>query len=99
MSPHHTPLNDDLWCRLARKGARFANLPEALVRYRIHPDARKAQTLRRTLGGTIDVKRKYWKQDMGPVDRLRLCAEYLLLLLPPSLVYRLFILLQSRSAG
>ena len=89
----------DLWCRLARKGARFANLPEALVRYRIHPGARKAQTLRQTLRGTIGVKRKYWKNDMGPADRLRMYAEYLMLLLPPSLVYRLFILTECRAAG
>lgn len=89
----------DLWCRLARKGARFANLPEALVQYRIHPDARKAQTLRQTLRGTIDVKRKYWNSDMGPADRLRMYAEYLMLMLPPSFVYRLFILVQCRSAG
>jgi glycosyltransferase involved in cell wall biosynthesis len=80
----------DLWCRLMKGGARFANHPELLLRYRIQPGQLKLQRLREHLLCTIDIKRTYWEADFDLGDRLRFWAERGLLTLPPSLVLRLF---------
>jgi len=80
----------ELWSRLARRGARFANLPEPLLRYRIHPGASKAQRLRDTLRGTIKVKQEHWVGEMSLSDRMRLWAEGALLLMPSAFVLRVF---------
>ncbi len=87
----------DLWCRLAKRGARFANLPEALVRYRIQPEG-MASKAHSTLQGTMEIKKMHWGNEMDGRARLRLVAERLLLLLPPRLVVWLFLKTQlSRS--
>jgi len=92
------PVEDyELWCRLAKKGAKFANLPEALVRYRVHTESStKGEKLRHTLRNTIEIKRFYWSREMDMKARLRLLAEHLLLLLPPRLVVRLFLKTQIK---
>ena len=61
----------DLWCRLAKGGVRFANLPEHLVRYRIHSSAVKSVKLRETLRGTIEIKQLYFGAEMGFRAKLR----------------------------
>jgi GT2 family glycosyltransferase len=86
----------DLWCRLARTGARFANLPEPLTRYRIHLGAMKARKLRGTLRDSIRIKRRYYGGALGARGRLRLFGERALCLLPPRLVLRLFLALEAR---
>jgi glycosyltransferase involved in cell wall biosynthesis len=86
------PARDYEWLsRLAVAGVRFANLPDYLVRYRIHPAAIKATRLRETLRATLDVKRTYWSRRMGPGARLTMLGERALLMLPPRLVLHLFI--------
>ena len=61
----------ELWCRLAVQGVRFANLAEALVRYRIHPRAMKSARLRTLLRGTLAIKEEYWKDTMDFASRVR----------------------------
>ena len=80
----------ELWCRLAQAGARFANLPQALLRYRIHGGATKKQRFKAMLRNTLRIKRMYWRKQMGFRDRMRYYAERLLLHLPPRFVHWLF---------
>ncbi len=80
----------ELWCRLARHGARFANHPEALLRYRVHGEQIKTVALRSVLRGTLEVKRLYWGGEMGWGDAARMWGERLLLLAPPPFVLALF---------
>jgi glycosyltransferase involved in cell wall biosynthesis len=80
----------DLWSRLALDGARFANLEEALVLYRLHTGAMKSRKLRASLRDTIDIKREHWGGRQSWRGRLRLLGEHGLLLLPPRLVMAIF---------
>jgi glycosyltransferase involved in cell wall biosynthesis len=84
----------DLWSRLALRGHQFANHPEALLRYRVHPGAVKATRLRTMIHGTLQVKERYWLPRMGAMDRMRYYGERCLLALPPRLVMAIF----TRSA-
>ncbi len=84
----------ELWSRLALSGACFANHPEPLLRYRVHPHASKRTKLRETLRLTLDIKRTYWSHSMTTRARIRMLLEKLLLCAPPWLVYRLFVLTQ-----
>lgn len=86
------PAQDYEWySRLAAGGVRFANLPEPLVRYRLHGGSIKSSQLRGTLLTTIDVKRTYWLVHMDAVSRLVLFAEQALLHLPAWAVLKLFV--------
>ena len=86
------PAQDYEWySRLGAGGARFANLAEPLVRYRLHGGSIKSSQLRGTIRTTIDVKRTYWLPNMDPVSRLMLVAEQALLFLPEWLVLKLFV--------
>jgi hypothetical protein len=87
----------ELWSRLARRGARFANHPEALVRYRIIPSGIRAAKVRATLRGTLEVKRLHWRNQMDLGGNLRMWAERLLLWLPAPLVLALFLKTQCRA--
>jgi glycosyltransferase involved in cell wall biosynthesis len=78
----------DLWCRMVRTGVRFENLPEVLVRYRVHPAAAKARRVRPLLRGTIAVKREHWRSEMGLVGRARILAESALVVLPSPVLFR-----------
>ena len=80
----------ELWCRLAQRGAQFANHPDSLVRYRVHPEGLKSAKLRGMILGTLDVKRQYWQDQMDWTSRMRMNVERILLWLPPALVLRLF---------
>lgn len=80
----------DLWSRLMKQGTRFAVLPEALVRYRIHPDAIKTSKLKDVLRATVDIKNTYWSKEMNPRGRARMAAEYGLQFLPGKAVLSLF---------
>lgn len=86
----------DLWCRLAVAGARFANHPEALVRYRFHQGLTQAN-VRRALRATIEIKRRHFGAALSWRARLRLLGERILLILPPRVVSALFRLTQLRT--
>lgn len=86
------PAQDYEWySRLGAGGARFANLEEPLVRYRLHGGSIKSSQLRGTIRTTIDVKRTYWLPQMDVTSRAMLWAEQALLLLPSWLVLKLFV--------
>ena len=87
----------ELWCSLASKGVKFANLKEALVRYRIHPMGMKTKKLREVVKATIDIKQQYFYGKMGPRALLRLWVEKMLLLLPSMLVLKLFLHLNLKK--
>lgn len=90
------PVNEDyeLWSRLAAKGVRLANHPEPLLDYRIHPSGTKAQMLHRMLRATLDVKNRYWRDDMDVRAKLRYWGEHVLLGLPAPWVLKLFVMTQ-----
>jgi hypothetical protein len=79
----------DLLSRLALRGIRFANLPEALLHYRFHSEQLKATRLHATIRGVLDVKRRYWRERMTLRNHVRMWAERGLLWLPPWLVFPL----------
>jgi glycosyltransferase involved in cell wall biosynthesis len=94
------PAQDYEWySRLGAGGARFANLAEPLVRYRLHEGSIKSRQLRGTLLTTIDVKNIYWRRDMDLGSRALMLIERTLLYLPPSLVLRLFTAMRYRRSG
>lgn len=86
----------ELWCRMAKRGYRLANLPEPLTRYRVHPAGSKTSSLRSSLLGTIDIKRMHFAGGLGVRAKLRLLGERALLQLPGPLVIKLFLALQVR---
>jgi glycosyltransferase involved in cell wall biosynthesis len=86
----------ELWCRLARAGVRFANHPEALIRYRLHPSQLKVTHLRETIRAVLEVRRMYWLRQLDWTSRLRMLGERLLLMLPSWFVIRLLIWMQYR---
>ncbi len=86
----------ELWCRMAMKGYQLANMPEALTRYRVHPQGAKTTSLRSSLLGTIDVKRMYFSKSLTAREWIRLLAEHALLYLPGSLVIKLFLAVNVR---
>lgn len=94
------PAQDYEWySRLAAGGARFANLPEALVRYRLHAGSIKSSKLRGTLLTTLEVKEMYWRRQMDWPSRALMAAERAMLFLPPWLVMKLFMLARYRPSS
>jgi glycosyltransferase involved in cell wall biosynthesis len=90
------PAQDYEWySRVARGGARFANLAEPLVRYRVHTQMSPAK-LRGTLQTTLEVKTRYWREGMDLPSRAVMLLERALLLLPAWLVRRMFIMVRYR---
>ena len=81
----------DLWCRMAKNGMKFANLPEPLVRYRVHRGGMKSSKLKGVLMGTMEIKRIHFGDELDIRAKLRLMGERLLLLLPPKFVLWLFL--------
>jgi glycosyltransferase involved in cell wall biosynthesis len=80
----------ELWSRLAKLGTVLANHPEALLRYRLHSKSLKSLCVHGILRGTLDVKRRYWRDRMDIRARLRFWAEHALLLMPANWVLGLF---------
>jgi len=80
----------DLWCRLAKAGAKFENYPEPLVRYRVHPEGMKSSKLKKQLGETIRMKEAHFRGQMAAADHMRLLAERALMLMPSTFVLWLF---------
>ncbi|PQO30652.1 hypothetical protein C5Y96_14390 [Blastopirellula marina] len=80
----------DLWCRLAKAGAKFENYPEPLVRYRVHPEGMKSTKLKKQLGETIRMKEAHFRGQMVAADHMRLLAERALMWMPSKFVLWLF---------
>jgi glycosyltransferase involved in cell wall biosynthesis len=93
------PVNEDyeLWSRLLARGVRFANHSETLLRYRTHPLGTKSLMLHRMLRATLDVKARFWRDQMDVWAQMRFVAEHALLGLPANVVLRLFIMTQYIS--
>jgi glycosyltransferase involved in cell wall biosynthesis len=87
----------ELWCRMATRGARFAASEEPLIFYRFHPGALKFSLVHPTIASMIEIKTRYFGGRLGAGDRLRLLIERILLLLPPSVVVRLFRWIEYRG--
>lgn len=81
----------ELWSRWIQQGARFANHPEPLLFYRLHPNQTKFTKLRETILADLWVKENYWADGLELRSRLWRRAERLLLHLPEWLVARLLI--------
>ena len=85
----------DLWCRMLQVGKKFYNLQEPLLRYRIHSQASKVTSLKKTIEATLQIKGRYCKgrKDLwGCKEAWRYYLEKFLLFLPPSLVFKAFLL-------
>jgi glycosyltransferase involved in cell wall biosynthesis len=94
------PAQDYEWySRLAAGGARFANLSEPLVRYRLHAQSIKSTKLRGTILTTLEVKRTYWRDSMDFASRLVMLAERMLLFVPAPLVLWLFRVVRYRRSS
>jgi glycosyltransferase involved in cell wall biosynthesis len=92
------PMEDyDLWCRMAVAGARFANHPERLVRYRYRLGTMARRNIRETLRQTIAIKRRHFGRALGAAGEVRVALERLLMLLPQNAVDRLFRVTQLNS--
>ncbi|HEX3069206.1 MAG TPA: glycosyltransferase [Thermoanaerobaculia bacterium] len=87
----------DLWCRMVTRGARFAASEEPLILYRFRPGALKFSRIRPTIKSMIEIKTRYFRGRFGVVDRLRLFAERILMLLPQRLVVQLFRWIEYRG--
>ena len=87
----------DLWSRLAQAGAKFANVDQTLLRYRVHSRQIKSDHVRDVLRATVAVKQRYWHSEMGSRAQLRLWAERFLQWMPSPVVVRLFLAIQGRS--
>lgn len=85
-----------LWCELARRGARFANLPAPLCDYRIHTGSMKRRHTHEALRRTIAIQQRYWPAPPTPMDAAYRALELLLLLLPPAALNALFEALRYR---
>jgi glycosyltransferase involved in cell wall biosynthesis len=84
------PMEDyDLWCTLVRMGCRFGNHSDALVRYR-YTEGITRGNVPRTIRATIEIKERHFGSDLTLRARLRILIERVLLLMPPSLVSRIF---------
>lgn len=93
------PAQDYEWySRLAAGGARFANLEQPLVRYRLHGGSIKSSKLRGTIQTTLDVKNLYWRRDMDLWSRAVMLVERLLLHVPEAVVLRLFTAVRYRRS-
>jgi len=88
----------DLWSRMAEQGMRFANHPEALLEYRLHPGSMKSRLLHQTLRDSIRIKRKYFGSRLGQRERMRILGEQALLCMPAGMVSRLFATLTIRRS-
>jgi glycosyltransferase involved in cell wall biosynthesis len=89
----------DLWCRMILAGENFYNLQQPLLRYRVHAQASKVTSLKKTIRATLAIKRRHFKGKKGlwgSKEALRYQLEKFLLFLPPRLVLKMFIILSFK---
>jgi len=96
-----SPMEDwDLWCRMAIKGRRFHNIQEPLLKYRVHTQAGKFLSMRKTLLTGIELKERHFKGrpgEWGFREGFRCFVERLFMFMPPLLVLKLFLLSTVRD--
>lgn len=80
----------DWYSKLAAGGARFATIPEFLIRYRLHGGSMKSTKLKQTIRHSLAVKRQYWLKEMSIRERAIMFAEQALLLLPDTVTLAAF---------
>lgn len=76
----------EYWSRLLRAGVRFANLPDVLLYYRLHPSQLKQSKLDETIRAVLHVRKLYWSDRIDYRARLRIWGEHVLLYMPKRLV-------------
>lgn len=95
------PMEDwDLWCRMALSGKKLFNIQLPLLNYRVHSQAGKVTSLRKTLESGIELKKKYFKKMpgcWGIKERFRCFLERCLMYLPPKVVVALFLFLSMKK--
>ena len=80
----------DWYSKLASGGARFATIPEFLIRYRLHGGSMKSTKLKQTIRHSLAVKREYWLKSMSLRERAIMLAEQALLILPDAVTLAAF---------
>ncbi|HPA25820.1 MAG TPA: glycosyltransferase [bacterium] len=82
----------DLWARGILAGLKYYNLPDKLLRYRLHSGAYKSHSLKQQLKDTLNIKKKYFRFKAGWsfLAEFRYWAEKILLFLPGEFIYWLF---------
>ncbi len=81
----------ELWFRFFKKWYKLANLPEYLLKYRIHSNQGKSKHLKLTIKNTLKIQTsnlKYCKNKLSTF--LYMLVELFLLFLPSSLILNLF---------
>lgn len=86
----------ELWSRMAKAGLALDNIPEVLLRYRVHRQAQKRERAKAILRATLAVKTIHWREEFDGLDWLRYLGEHALLCLPAGLLWRLFLVLSYR---
>jgi glycosyltransferase involved in cell wall biosynthesis len=85
-SPDH-----DLWCRWVIQGVRFYNIPEVLFNYYQSADNGRNKNAKKTLKSVVRLKKKYAREmNFTLQDYFYLNLERMLLLVPQSLISKLF---------
>ena len=79
----------ELWSRMFFAGAKFANLPEILLYYRVHQNQLKMTHMRDTIRAVLHVKETCWRRHMDVRACGRMMAERCLACLPEGTVYKL----------
>lgn len=82
----------DLWARGILAGLKYYNLPDKLLKYRLHSGAYKSHSLKQQLKDTLNIKKKYFrfKDGWSILAEWRYQAEKILLFLPGKFIYWLF---------
>lgn len=92
------PADDyDLWLRLHLKGFKITNVTKPLLKYRLHEVQTKSSRTKITLKNTIKAKKNAKKKGLklGLNGEIRLFLEKVLMLLPASVIVKLFRLIKG----
>lgn len=94
----------DLWIRMLLAGKKFYNIQQLLLSYRMHTGATKGYLLKKQLADTLRIKKKYFrlKKRWDFVCEMRFISEFVLMALPSSWIYALFMTFyigKSRTAA
>jgi glycosyltransferase involved in cell wall biosynthesis len=88
----HSP-DHELWCRWITKGVRFYNIPEIMFNYYQSADNGRNKNAKKTLRSVVKLKKEYAKKmEFTTLDYFYLNIEKILLLLPQSIISKLFYL-------
>ena len=90
----------DLWCRMILAGKSLYNIQKPLLRYRIHTQASKVTSLKKTIKTTMEIKRRHFKGKeglWGVGETIRYGFEQVLMVVPDSIILRMFMKLTVRK--